>query len=432
MGYGAGVGALAGAYGGYQQAQQYNDWQQQNSQPTELYGTSGTNQGPMEDYNRYIVEEAMRMYQDPSTWQGGGGAGRNTREIADYMSNYAMGGNPLGQAVGDFSQQAMGGATNDWQNQAWQNVSGGPINEYIQQAMAAGFGQPGGQGGAGGAGGGGYNASWGGGGGAGAGPGRFENLAYERANADYESNPYLQKMIDAAARGTTREYQRGIEGINSNAANAGRYGSGAFQLAQGLAASDYGKTLGDMNTQAHYQDYNDFNQRQMQYAGMGGGWENSRQNANTAAATARAGQASAAGTARYGMDLGHQQQMSNMALQAILGQNQNMLYGGQALAENQMMGAQLGQSQQQLDMAGLQQAFGMNQGVDRARNAGRVDPWDNLGNLARMINAGGSPFYEQYRNQQQPGAAYGQVPMDVWANTLGGAATGYAAGSGGG
>jgi hypothetical protein len=381
--------------------------------------------------NRYFLDETMRMYQNPGSWGGGGGGSRMTKDLANYAGNQAMGGgSPLGQAVGDFSMQAMQGPTNDWQNQAWGNVSGGPINEYIQQAMAAGFGQPGGQGGGYGGGGGGYNASWGGGGGGGAPAGRFENLAYDRASGDYETNPYLAKMIDAASRDATRNYQAGIEGINSNAANAGRYGSGAFNLAQGLAASDYGQGLQDMSSQAHYQDYNDFNQRQLQYAGMGGGWENSRQNANTAAATSRAGQASAANTARYGMDLGHQQQMSNMALQAILGQNSNMLSGGQMLAENQLMAGQLGQGQQQLDQAGLQQAFNMNQGLDRMRNANRPDPWSNLFNAGRATQMFGNPFMENWQNQETPGSAYGQMPQSMWANTMGGAATGAAVGGG--
>lgn len=81
------------------------------------------------------------------------------------------------------------------------------------------------------------------------------------------SNPYLDKMVDAAASGVTRNFNKAVlPGIASQFATGGRYGSG--QQLQGLsdASLNLGTTLSNQSTNIYGNAYN--MERQLQEAAI--------------------------------------------------------------------------------------------------------------------------------------------------------------------
>jgi len=87
-----------------------------------------------------------------------------------------------------------------------------------------------------------------------------------------EENPYLQSAIDAASRGTTRNYQKSVlPGISSFASGSGRYGSGMQKSAYDDSQAALASQLGDIASGMSYSNLAQERQNQMAAAGMAPG-----------------------------------------------------------------------------------------------------------------------------------------------------------------
>lgn len=76
---------------------------------------------------------------------------------------------------------------------------------------------------------------------------------------DVNNNPYLQKAVDASLQRVTNQYTdpNGVlANIRSGAENAGQYGGSRQGVAEGIAAREYGHTLGDTAAQMYSDAYN--------------------------------------------------------------------------------------------------------------------------------------------------------------------------------
>ena len=83
------------------------------------------------------------------------------------------------------------------------------------------------------------------------------------------SNPYLQSAIDAASSGITRNYQNAVApGIDSAAASAGRYGSGAQANMHSQAQQNLAQQLGQVGAAMSYQGYGDERTNQLRAAAL--------------------------------------------------------------------------------------------------------------------------------------------------------------------
>jgi len=101
----------------------------------------------------------------------------------------------------------------------------------------------------------------------------MEELAKAASGYYLNSNPYLDKMAQAAMDPVTRNYQTSTAPtLASQMARAGRYGSGAFTGAQGQNEQNLGKTLADMSANLYGTNYSNERARQdaaaQQYAGL--------------------------------------------------------------------------------------------------------------------------------------------------------------------
>ena len=86
-------------------------------------------------------------------------------------------------------------------------------------------------------------------------------------------NPYLQSAIDAASRGTVRNFQTAVQpGVDSTFSSGGRYGSGSHQTAMDTAYNALGQQLSDTAGKMAYQNYGDERGRQMTAAGAAPGY----------------------------------------------------------------------------------------------------------------------------------------------------------------
>lgn len=81
------------------------------------------------------------------------------------------------------------------------------------------------------------------------------------------NNPYLQSTMDAANRGTVRNFQTAVQpGIDSMMSKAGRYGSGGhFNQMEG-AYNALGQQMSDTNAKIGFENYNQERARQMSAA----------------------------------------------------------------------------------------------------------------------------------------------------------------------
>jgi len=101
----------------------------------------------------------------------------------------------------------------------------------------------------------------------------MEQLAKAASGQYLNSNPYLDKMVQASMDPVTRNYQTSTAPtLASQMARAGRYGSGAFTGAQGQNEQNLGKTLADMSANLYGTNYANERARQdaaaNQYAGL--------------------------------------------------------------------------------------------------------------------------------------------------------------------
>lgn len=77
-------------------------------------------------------------------------------------------------------------------------------------------------------------------------------------------NPFLEGALAGANRQATEAYTRGVQGIQSNAASAGRYGSNAMGQQVGQAQDIFGRNLAESAGQLAYQSAEAERNRQMQ------------------------------------------------------------------------------------------------------------------------------------------------------------------------
>jgi len=93
-------------------------------------------------------------------------------------------------------------------------------------------------------------------------------MARRTASGAYlEGNPFLEGALSRSNRLATESYQEGLRGLQSQAAAAGRYGSGAAgqQIAKGQDV--FARALTEQNQQAYLQNY--ANERAAQEAAIG-------------------------------------------------------------------------------------------------------------------------------------------------------------------
>lgn len=89
----------------------------------------------------------------------------------------------------------------------------------------------------------------------------------ERAVPEQQSLP--ESAIDAASSGITRNYQNAVApGIDSAAASAGRYGSGAQANMHSQAQQNLAQQLGQVGTAMSYQGYGDERSNQLRAAAL--------------------------------------------------------------------------------------------------------------------------------------------------------------------
>lgn len=92
------------------------------------------------------------------------------------------------------------------------------------------------------------------------------------ANGQYlNSNPYLDAMYGAAARGLNTQYNNQVmPGVNATFGSGGRTGSYAHNQALNMANENYGNAMGDMAAQIYGGNYQNERDRQLQAAsGLG-------------------------------------------------------------------------------------------------------------------------------------------------------------------
>lgn len=84
-----------------------------------------------------------------------------------------------------------------------------------------------------------------------------------------ESNPYLRKTYDDAARPMVENYRAAVApGIDAGATRAGRYGSGAWNNEHSRQEDNLGRSLGDLSNSIYGGNYQAERGRQMTAAGM--------------------------------------------------------------------------------------------------------------------------------------------------------------------
>jgi hypothetical protein len=85
-----------------------------------------------------------------------------------------------------------------------------------------------------------------------------ESLAATRQTASgsyLNANPYLSGALGQANRLATESFQSGMQGIEGQAAAAGRYGSGAMGQLVGKGQDVFARALAEQNQQAYLQNY---------------------------------------------------------------------------------------------------------------------------------------------------------------------------------
>jgi hypothetical protein len=102
--------------------------------------------------------------------------------------------------------------------------------------------------------------------------GQFGNMAtaptaQTAAGAYLGGNPFFQGAFQPAARAAQDVFNQGIQGVSSQASQAGRYGSGAMGQLQDRASTQFAQSLSDVAGQLAFQNYSQ--ERGLQEAAMG-------------------------------------------------------------------------------------------------------------------------------------------------------------------
>lgn len=247
-----------------------------------------------------------------------------------------------------------------------------------------------------------------------------------------QANPELQSRIASSQQDLTDQYQRSIfPTLSRQAEAAGRFGSDAYQMAQGQAAQGLTRALGDVSSNMRFQDYNARMADMMQGLGLGTqmyGYDSQAESQRQAAASAAASQAAAiaaqqamqtqelqfkAQQAMQQGDLATMQMMLDAAgqmgalqgnalgnlpnidqmggmgfLSGFLGQSAGLdQMGAQHGLAQQGLGLQrqgLNQDQQRLNLMQQAQQYGQQADAFQFMNQ---NPWDQLNNYGNLINA---------------------------------------------
>jgi hypothetical protein len=228
----------------------------------------------------------------------------------------------------------------------------------------------------------------------------MEQLARAASGQYLNSNPYLDKMAQAAMDPVTRNYQTSTAPtLAAQMSRSGRYGSGALAGAQGQNEQNLGKTLADMSANLYGTNYANERARQdaaaNQYAGLqtqAGGTYGQQYGANQANAANAAMAGYGRSAANIGADLTAQgvgisglqsaYQAGNDDRTAALSQYPNML-NSQYNAANQLI--QAGQGFTGIDdQLRQQQQAGINDQMNRY-NATQREPFQDLDTYMKMI-----------------------------------------------
>jgi len=155
----------------------------------------------MQPYISYGLQEAQRLYQNPSVpgyypGQGYVSPTESTQQALQFGANRAVLGNPLLPQA----QQTVSGMQNTF-NPAIQQMQGTAGGEYLS------------------------------------------------------GNPFFSGAFNAAARAAGTTFQDQMQQVSSNASKAGRYGSGAMGQLQDRAAGTFASALTDTAGKLAYQNY---------------------------------------------------------------------------------------------------------------------------------------------------------------------------------
>lgn len=167
----------------------------------------------MQPYISYGLQEAQRLYQNPSVpgyypGQGYVSPTESTQQALQFGANRAVQGNPLLPQA----QQTVSGMQNTF-NPAIQQMQGTASGQYLS------------------------------------------------------GSPFFSGAFDAAARAAGTTFQDQMQQVASNASRAGRYGSGAMGQLQDRAAGTFATALTDTASKLAYQNYEA--ERARQEAAMG-------------------------------------------------------------------------------------------------------------------------------------------------------------------
>jgi len=197
------------------------------------------------------------------------------------------------------------------------------------------------------------------------------------ANGNYlNSNPYLDQMYGKAAKGMSRAFAEGTApGIDSQASQAGRYGSGMHANIKDAAGQKFGQSLSDLATSIY-----------------GGNYATERQNqlgaANTLGSQYLQGQGLRASTAATSADQASRD--AALRLQAT-GQISGDMSGdlGRRLAANQQITSAEGQDVSNQLAANQQLSQGYQSAADRMMQALNMDQQNTQYGRAQMLQAAG-------------------------------------------
>lgn len=356
-----------------------------------------------------LMNRAEYQYQPNQRGGGGGGGGRGSQPaafngqsgdtaaiIAQMRDRATQGSGYYGPAMG-FTNDLMSGKTsgNPYADQAFNAMKG--INSQSDPALARYqamlFGDDAGGQGFGGSGGGGFNASYQ------SQPGNNEGVTGAAAfikgklGETYSENPQLQAELDMLQRRQNKNYQENvIPRINDQFTQNGMGGSSAWTGAMGNAEGQWSQAIADAQTQATYQDYKDWNDRQQGYSGQGAQYDENLINANTSRANAAMSANASAGNA--GTAANAQMQIARMnALGNAVGMGLDMTKFGAsgqaglsgAYDQKQMAALGLVPSLSGMDVRDMSAAGQLSLGSDQARNTAQGNA-----NQMRAANAANS------------------------------------------
>jgi hypothetical protein len=246
----------------------------------------------------------------------------------------------------------------------------------------------------------------------------MEQLAKAASGAFLNSNPYLDKMAQAAMDPVTRNYQTSTAPtLASQMARAGRYGSGAFTGAQGQNEQNLGKTLADMSANLYGTNYSNERARQdaaaNQYAGLqaqAGGTYGQQYGANQANAANAAQAGYGRSAANIGADLLSQGQGISGLQSGYQAGNANQLAALQQYPN--ILASQYGSSDALIkagqgftgvsDTLQQQQQAGINDAMNRY-NATQMEPFKDLSmylqNIGQPTTGSSSTTQPYFQNQ---------------------------------